>query len=69
LNNILEQDHRAIQRRVRAKQGFREFGAARQTIAGYEALHMIRKGQVRWVSDHDVRQQHRFSHRRFDLAA
>ncbi len=29
LNNILEQDHRAIKRRVNAKQGFREFQAAR----------------------------------------
>jgi hypothetical protein len=25
LNNILEQDHRAIKRRVKAKQGFREY--------------------------------------------
>jgi len=32
LNNILEQDHRAIKRRVNAKQGFREFQAARRTI-------------------------------------
>jgi len=48
LNNILEQDHRAIKRRVNAKQGFREFRAARRTIQGYEAVHMIRKGQVRW---------------------
>src|SRR5664280_13858 len=48
LNNILEQDHRAIKRRVTAKQGFREFQAARRTIQGYEAIHMIRKGQVRW---------------------
>jgi len=48
LNNILEQDHRAIKRRVNAKQGFREFQAARRTIQGYEAIHMIRKGQVRW---------------------
>ena len=47
LNNILEQDHRAIQRRVKAKQGFREFHAARRTIQGYEAMHMIRKGQAR----------------------
>jgi transposase-like protein len=46
LNNILEQDHRAIKRRVNAKQGFREFQAARRTIQGYEAIHMIRKGQV-----------------------
>jgi IS6 family transposase len=38
LNNILEQDHRAIKRRVKAKQSFREFQAARRTIAGYEAI-------------------------------
>ena len=50
LNNIVEQDHRAIKRRVKAKQGFREFQAARRTIQGYEAIHMIRKGQARWVS-------------------
>jgi transposase-like protein len=68
LNNILEQDHRAIKRRVKAKQSFREFRAARRTIAGYEAMHMIRKGQARWVSD-DVRQQNRFIDQLFDLAA
>jgi hypothetical protein len=50
LNNILEQDHRAIKRRVTAKQSFREFRAAGRTIAGYEAMHMIRKGQARWIS-------------------
>src|SRR3984893_9352062 len=53
LNNILEQDHRAIKRRVKAKQNFREFRAARRTIAGYEAMHMIHKGQARRVSDVD----------------
>jgi IS6 family transposase len=46
LNNILEQDHRAIKRRVQAKQGFRAFHAACRTLAGYEAIHMIRKGQA-----------------------
>ena len=45
LNNIVEPDHRAIKRRVTAKQGFRAFPAARRTIQGYEAMHMIRKGQ------------------------
>ena len=30
---------------------------------------MIRKGQVRWVSDDDVRRQNRFIDRLFDLAA
>jgi IS6 family transposase len=41
----LEQDHRAIKRRVNASQGFRSFWAAWCTLAGYEAIHMIRKGQ------------------------
>ena len=69
LNNILEQDHRAIKRRVKAKQGFREFQAARRTIQGYEAMNMIRKGQVRWVGKTDVRRQIQFIHKLFDLAA
>ena len=46
LNNVLEQDHRAIKRRVRASQHFRSFWGAWHTIAGYEAIHMIRKGQA-----------------------
>jgi signal transduction histidine kinase len=42
-NNVLEQDHRAIKRRVRASQHFRSFWGAWCTIAGYEAIHLIRK--------------------------
>jgi transposase, IS6 family len=48
LNNVLEQDHRAIKRRVNASQGFRSFWAAWRTLAGYEVIHMIRKGQACW---------------------
>jgi transposase, IS6 family len=48
LNNVLEQDHGAIKRRVNASQHFRSFWAARRTLAGYEAIHMIRKGQACW---------------------
>jgi transposase-like protein len=69
LNNILEQDHRAIKRRVNAKQGFREFQAARRTIQGYEAIHMIRKSQVRWVNGNDIRRQIQFLEKLFELAA
>ena len=50
LNNVLEQDHRAIKRRVRASQHFRSFWGAWRTIAGYEAIHLIRKGQARWIA-------------------
>jgi IS6 family transposase len=46
LNNLVEQDHRAIKRRVKASQHFRSFWAAWRTLAGYEAIHMIRKGQA-----------------------
>jgi len=69
LNNILEHDHRAIKRRVNAKQGFREFQAAQRTIQGYEAINMMRKGQVRWVSGTDVLRQIRFIKKLFDLAS
>ena len=69
LNNILEQDHRAIKRRVKAKQRFREFQAGQRTIEGYEAMHMIRKGQARWVCGDDARQQNQFIDQLFDLAA
>jgi transposase, IS6 family len=48
LNNVLEQDHRAVKRRVRASQHFRSFWGAWRTIAGYEAIHIIRKGQAYW---------------------
>jgi transposase, IS6 family len=48
LNNVLEQDHRAIKRRVRASQHFRSFWGAWRTIVGYEAIQMIRKGQAYW---------------------
>jgi hypothetical protein len=37
-------------RRVNAKQGFRAFAAARRTVDRCEAIHQIRKGQVRWPS-------------------
>src|SRR6202166_5117442 len=69
LNNIIEQDHRAIKRRGNAKQGFREFQAARRTIQGYEAMHIIRKGQVRWLSGHGVGRQNRFINELFEVAA
>ena len=54
LNNTVEQDHRAVKRRINAKQGFRCFDGAWRTIQCYEAIPMIRKGQVRWLPKGDV---------------
>jgi transposase-like protein len=60
LNNIVEQDHRAIKRRVRASQGFRAFHSAWRTLQGIETVNMIRKGQVRWLPKHDIAGQAAF---------
>lgn len=49
LNNIVEQDHRRIKRLVRPGLGFGSLPTARQ-MAGYEAMAMIRKGQVQTIS-------------------
>jgi putative transposase len=46
LNNIVEQDHRAVKRLSRPTLGFKSFWAARCTIAGMEVMHAIRKGQL-----------------------
>jgi putative transposase len=46
LNNIVEQDHRAIKRITRPMLGFKTFRCARILIAGVEVMHMIRKGQL-----------------------
>ena len=46
LNNIVEQDHRAVKRIVRPMLGFKVFRCARILITGIETMHMIRKGQL-----------------------
>jgi putative transposase len=46
LNNVVEQDHRAVKRLTCPMLGFKSFWAARCTIAGIEVMHAIRKGQL-----------------------
>jgi len=46
LNNIVEQDHRAIKRIVRPMLGFKSFHCASILLAGIETMHMIKKGQL-----------------------
>jgi transposase-like protein len=45
LNNIVEQDHRAIKRRCACMTGFKSFRNAAILIAGIELAHRIRKRQ------------------------
>lgn len=46
LNNLVEQDHRNIKRRIRQMLGFKSFRRAQAILAGIELIHMIRKGQL-----------------------
>jgi len=69
LNNIQEQDHRFTKRRVRHSQWFQSFHTAKWTIAGYETLHMIRKGQVKNLAAKDVLGQIKFINKLFGIAA
>jgi transposase-like protein len=46
LNNIIEQDHRAVKRIKKPMMGFKSFPAARKVLAGIELMHMSRKGQM-----------------------
>jgi putative transposase len=47
LNNVVEQDHRAVKRVTRPMLGFKSFDAAQSTLAGIELMHMLRKGQLK----------------------
>ena len=46
LNNIVEQDHRGVKRRIRPMLGFKSFRSATATLDGIETAHMIRRGQL-----------------------
>src|SRR5262245_12472242 len=69
LNNIVEQDHRFIKRRINPGLGFFSFNTARRTIGGYEIMNMIRKGQVEGIGKADIRGQVRFVADLFNVAA
>ena len=46
LNNMVEQDHRAVKRITRPMLGFKSFAAAHDTLVGIELMHMLKKGQM-----------------------
>ena len=69
LNNIVEQDHRFIKKRIAASLWFRSVEGALQTVAGYEAMHAIRKGQIRWLPKGDVVGQVQFIRRILGIVA
>ena len=69
LNNIVEQDHRFIKRRVKPGLEFGSYPTVGRTIQGYEVMHMIRKGQIEGVEKGNSQAQHQFIARLFGLVA
>ena len=58
-----------MKRRVNPGLGFRAFATAQRTIQGYEAMHMLRKGQLEGMDQKDVLALNRVINRLFGLAA
>ena len=54
LNNVIEQDHRTVKKRVWLAKGYGTFQTAWRTLQGIETVHMIRKGRVRWLAKRDA---------------
>jgi transposase-like protein len=69
LNNMVEQDHRFIRRRVKSGLGFFSFETAWNTLQGYEVMNMVRKGQIRGVEKGDIVGQVAFIASLFGMAA
>jgi transposase-like protein len=52
--HVIEQDHRFIKKRIVASLWFRSVRGAVNTMAGYESMQRIRKGQVRWLAKGEI---------------
>jgi transposase-like protein len=68
LNNMVEQDHRFIKRLVNPGMGFGSFNTARRTLRGYEAMNMIRQGQIQGIEKGDILAQVEFVYQIFGVA-
>ena len=69
LNNIVEQDHRTVKKRLRLAKGYHSFRSAWRTLQGIETMHMINKGRVRWLAKGDALGQAYFVAGLFGIAA
>jgi IS6 family transposase len=68
-NKVIEQDHRAIKRRVNPGMGCGSMSTAQRALQGYEAMPMMCKGQLHGVPKGDVLAQNRMINQLFGLAA
>ncbi len=69
LNNVIEQDHRFVKKKVRASQCFKRYHTAERTLEGIEAVNMMRKGQVKRLAGSDAMGQSKFVLSLFQIAA
>jgi transposase-like protein len=69
LNNVIEQDHRTVKKRVWLAKGYGSFQSAWRTLQGIETVHMIRKGRVRWLAKDNTIGQAHFIAKVFGIAA
>jgi transposase, IS6 family len=69
LNNVVEQDHRTVKKRVWLAKGYGSFQSAWRTLQGIETVAMIRKGRVRWLAKGDAVRQAHFIAKLFGIAA
>ncbi|MED4654739.1 IS6 family transposase [Bacillus pseudomycoides] len=68
LNNIVEQDHRFIKKRVRSMLGFKSYETAISILSGVEAMHMLKKGQLH-PQVKSAQNEVRFIHKLFGIAS
>jgi transposase, IS6 family len=68
LNNLIEQDHRFIKRLIKLGMGFYSFETVWRTLQGYEAMNMLRKGQIPGVVKRDSIKQMAFIASLFGVA-
>ncbi len=68
LNNIVEQDHRFIKKRIRSILGFKSYKISASILSGVEAMHMVKKEQID-LRDQFVQNQNIFINQLFGLTA
>lgn len=69
LNNVIEQDHRFVKKKVRASQCFKTFHTAERTLEGIESMNMVKRGQVKGLAGGDALGQVKFVASLFGVVA
>jgi transposase-like protein len=60
MNNIVEQDHRFVKRKISPGLGFGSYPTAWRTIQGYEMMHMLKKGQIDGIEKGNIQGENQF---------